>query len=177
MARLPVSVRDASLALLLLLPATAAAEVNFVWSAVGREFEMNHAAYDANASGSSYQLDFGPGRWTLRPEIAFTSVSANIFSNDGQYEYAAGIAWRMREDDVGFRLSGGVARLKTFDGPLEAEVDGAYLQAAVIWHPGERFHLGMSWRGYAGEDAEVAGRELGVDYRQFGVFLGWRFGD
>jgi hypothetical protein len=47
----------------------------------------------------------------------------------------------------------------------------------VIWHAGERFQLGLAWRGFQGQDTAVAGRELGVDYRQFGVVLGWRFGD
>jgi len=177
MAHPSVSARLALLALAFCVVPRAAAEVDFAWSMVGRSYEPRNATYDESASGLAYRLDFGPSTWVLRPEVEFTSVKASIFSNDGQYEYAAGLAWRMREDDVGFRLSGGAAQIKTFDGALEARVDGAYLQAAVIWHPGERFHLGLSWRGFAGEDAVVAGRELGVDYRQFGLFLGWRFGD
>lgn len=177
MVRIPVCARLALLLAAASASAPAAAEVGFAWSMVGRDFELHHAAYDESAGGLGYQFDFGPARWSFRPEIAFTSVQPNAFSNDGQNEYAAGVAWRMREDDVGFRLSGGAAEIKTFDGARQDRVKGAYLQATVIWHAGERFQLGLSWRGFQGQDTAVAGRELGVDYRQFGVVLGWRFGD
>jgi hypothetical protein len=177
MARTPVPLPTAIVLLVIASALPAAAEVNFAWTVVGRDYELHHAAYDESASGLAYQLDFGPSSWSFRPEASFTSVGANAFSNDGQREYAAGLAWRMREDDVGLRLSGGAAEVKTFDGNREDRVKGAYLQAAVVWHTGARFNLGLSWRGFQGQDTEVAGRELGVDYRQFGVFLGWRFGD
>jgi hypothetical protein len=177
MARLAVPTRSVLLLLAMAAATPAAAEVGFAWSLAVREFELRNAAFDESAGGFGYQFDFGPARWALRPEVAFTSVSPSVFSNDGQREYAAGLAWRMREDDIGFRLSGGAAEIKAFDGARDDRVKGAYLQAAVIWHAGERFQLGLSWRGFQGQDTEVAGRELGVDYRQFGAFLGWRFGD
>ena len=99
------------------LLALARAEVGFSWSLIARDVQMDHADYESSLSGAQYRLDFGPARWVLRPEVGFTGASGGLiglFSDDGQREYELGLAWRDRQDDVGFRISGGVSEIETF---------------------------------------------------------------
>ena len=180
MVRVPVFARTVLLGAVLGLCPAAGAEVGFSWSFVARNVQMDHADYESSLSGVQYRLDFGPSSWAVRPEAGFTGTSGGLlglFSDDGQREYELGLAWRGRQDDVGLRLSGGVSEIKTFTSTRDLRVRGAYLDLALVWYAGERFSLGLAVRGWEGEDAFVAGRQLGTDYRQAGVVVGWRFGD
>lgn len=168
-------------ALLLALAAApalpAAAEVNYALLAGYRTWEGDAAPLETHGGvGMLHQFDFGPAAWDWRPELGLTGAT-EVLDDRGQGELALGIARRWRADDAELRLSAGAVWLETHDGSREATVTGAYLQASVLWHLGERFALGLSARAGEVEDAVVGGARLPNDYRQVALALSWRFGD
>ena len=154
---------------------SAAADVGMSFLLVERNFQMHGAAFDASGPGEGVALDFGAADWRWRPEVTFFHA-AGLSSDDGQQEYALGLARLWGQDKTVFRLSGGIAQIDTFDGSREAWASGAYLRASLLWLLGARFSLGLTARALEGGDVMVSGEQLAVDYSQFGMVVNWRLG-
>ena len=170
------STRVTAFGLALAAAGTAAADVNFSLIAFERDFRVQSNTLDSRGLGLGYVFDFGARDQRWRPEVAFMSAGP-ILSDNGQREYAVGMSYHWGEDDAVLRISGGIEKLETFDGSLDAEVVGGYLQFDALWRPGERFSIGISGRLLESEDARAGGQLLASDYSQLGVVVSWRFGD
>lgn len=177
MARPLVCARHVLLALACALGPSAAAEVNYSLHVGTRVWEGDVTVFELGGGlGAQHQFDFGPAAWDWRPELALAG-GGEILGDNGQSEFAFGVARRWRKDDTELRLSAGAVRLEAHDDQRKAWVSGAYLQATLLWHLGQRFGLGVSARAGEVEDAVVSGVTLPNDYRQLTVTLNWRFGD